>query len=114
MELRGSGIHVVLIEPGPITTRIRENARIQFEKWVDWQRSHLAHAYRPLIERLYRAEASPDRFELPPAAVTRKLIHALESTNPRPRYFVTAPTYFAEIMRRTLTTRARDRMVSRR
>lgn len=113
IELKGSGIHVVLIEPGPITTRIRENARIQFEKWVDWQQSYRASEYRPLTDRLYRSEAKPDRFELPPAAVTRKLIHALESPAPRPRYFVTMPTYFAEFMRRVLTTRARDRILLR-
>jgi len=113
IELKGSGIHVVLIEPGPIATRIRENARIQFEKWVDWQRSYRADEYRLLIDRLYRAEGKPDRFELPPAAVTRKLIQALDNPNPRPRYFVTIPTYFAEFMRRVLTTRARDMMVLR-
>ncbi len=113
VELKGSGIHVVLIEPGPISTRIRENARIQFEKWVDWRCSYRADEYGPLIDRLYRDETRPDRFELPPAAVTRKLIHALESPIPRPRYFVTIPTYLAEFMRRVLTTRARDRFLSR-
>jgi len=33
LELTGTGIHVVLIEPGPITTRIRQNSQPHYEKW---------------------------------------------------------------------------------
>jgi len=113
MELRGSGISVVLIEPGPIGTAFRQNARLQFEKWIDWENSALAPLYRDrLLKRLYAAGNKRDRFELPPSAVTKKLIHALESPRPRPRYFVTTPTYLADIIRRLLPTRATDRILS--
>jgi len=113
MELRGSGISVVLIEPGPIRTAFRQNARLQFEKWIDWENSALAPLYRDrLLKRLYAAGNKRDRFELPPSAVTKKLIHALESPRPRPRYFVTTPTYLADIIRRLLPTRATDRILS--
>src|SRR6056297_442795 len=66
LELRGTGIHVSLIEPGPVTSRIRQNAIPQFERWIDWESAHRAADYRDkLIPRLY-AEYTPDRFELPP------------------------------------------------
>ena len=55
----------------------------------------------------------PDRFELGPQAVTAKLIHALESPRPRPRYYVTTATYVAGYLRRILSTRATDRILSR-
>ena len=35
LEMRGTGIHVVLIEPGPVTSRIRQNAIPHFERWID-------------------------------------------------------------------------------
>ena len=108
LELRGTGIHVSLIEPGPVTSRIRQNAIPQFERWIDWESAHRAADYRDkLIPRLY-AEYTPDRFELPPGAVTRKLLHAIENPRPRPRYYVTTPTYIMGTLRRLLGSRALD------
>ena len=48
-------------------------------------------------------------FTLPPAAVIKRLIHALESPNPKPRYFVTVPTYLFASLKRILTTRMLDK-----
>lgn len=111
LELRGSGIHVVLIEPGPIGTRFRQNAALRFEHWIDWQSSALADRYRSgLLQRLY-GPSKPDRFELPAAAVTSRLIRALEDPSPRARYRITLPTAAAEAMRRVLPTSALDRIL---
>ena len=105
MELRRTGIKVVLIEPGPITTAFRANAKLQFDRWIDWENAALEPLYRNnLVKRLNDATQKKDRFELPPSAVTAKLIQALESVNPRPRYFVTVNTYLANFMRRLLPT----------
>ncbi len=113
LEMNGTGIHVALIEPGPITSRIRENAIIQFEKWIDWKNSARAEEYRAsLLRRLYE-KTGPDPFEQPPSAVTAKLIHALESPRPRPRYYVTAPTYAMGALRRVLPTRPLDWLISK-
>lgn len=115
MELAYTPIKVVLIEPGPITTLFRENSRAPFERWIDWENSALADVYREhLVPRLYADGVPKDRGELPPEAVTRKLIHALESPDPKPRYYVTTPTYMAGFLKRILTTRALDRALSRR
>ncbi|MDP4031540.1 MAG: SDR family oxidoreductase [Pseudorhodobacter sp.] len=110
MEMAGTGIAVILIEPGPIPTKIRENAIPHFEKWIDWQHSARVQEYRPLLARLYHA-SGPDRFELPPSAVTARLIHALESRRPKARYFVTTPTWLMAIARRILPTRALDWLI---
>jgi NAD(P)-dependent dehydrogenase (short-subunit alcohol dehydrogenase family) len=112
IEMRGTGIHVCLLEPGPITSNIRKNAIPHFEKWIDWKNSPRAEQYRKtLIKRLYR-DRGPDPFELPASAVTKKLVHALESRRPRPRYYVTTPTYAMGVLRRLLPTRAVDWVVS--
>lgn len=112
IEMRGTGIHVVLIEPGPIPTRIRENAIPHFEKWIDWENSARKDEYGALMERLYHG-GGPDRFELPPSAVTEKLIHALDNPNPRPRYYVTMATHISGAARRLFPTRLLDWLVSK-
>ncbi|MCY4007737.1 MAG: SDR family NAD(P)-dependent oxidoreductase [Rhodobacteraceae bacterium] len=114
LELRQTGIHVVLIEPGPITTRIRENSRPHFEKWVNWKQSpYLDHYREKLIPHLSATQPPKVPFELPPEAVTRKLIHALESPHPKPRYLVTTPTYIAAILKRVLPATAVNRLFAR-
>lgn len=113
VELRGTGIHVVLIEPGPITSRLRQNAIPVFERFIDWKASPLRAQYESgLLERLYQ-DNGPDRFELPASAVTAKLALALESRRPRPRYYVTTPSHVADLLRRFLPTRAIDAILAR-
>lgn len=108
IELRGSGINVILIEPGPITSDIRQNSIPHFERWIDWKNSALATEYEEkLTPRLY-TKSDPDTFELPASSVTKKLIHAIESPRPKPRYYVTIPTYLSGFLRRILSTRALD------
>jgi NAD(P)-dependent dehydrogenase (short-subunit alcohol dehydrogenase family) len=109
LEMADTGIKVILIEPGPITSRIRENSVPHFERWIDWQASPRAEQYRAgLLKRLYRDKSKPDAFELPASAVTAILRRALESPRPRPRYFVTVPTHFMGFARRLLSSRALD------
>lgn len=112
IEMKGTGIHVVLIEPGPVTSDFRKNAILEFERWVDWENSARVAQYRDsLLEKLYKSTGQ-NRFELPASAVTEKLIHALESARPRPRYYVTTPTYLMGFLRRLLPTRALDWVLS--
>lgn len=113
LEMRGTGIEVILIEPGPIATKIRENAVAHFERWIDWENSARRDQYVALRGRLYDKKTKKDAFELGPEAVTAKLIHALESPRPRARYYVTTPTYIAGFLRRILPTRLLDRAIAK-
>lgn len=114
LEMRDTPIHVVLIEPGPITSRFRVNAARHFERWIDWENSPRAGQYRDsLRKRLYAQNTKPDRFELPPSAVTARLIHALESPRPKARYFVTTPTWAMAFLGRILPTSAFDWLVAK-
>nr|WP_284047244.1 SDR family NAD(P)-dependent oxidoreductase [Guyparkeria hydrothermalis] len=112
LELAGSGIDVSLIEPGPITSRFRANAQRAFEANIDWQRSVHRAAYERQLERLKKpGPAAP--FTLPPEAVVRRVIHAIESRRPKAHYPVTVPTYLFAVLKRLLTTRAMDRVLAR-
>lgn len=109
IELSDSPIKVTLIEPGPIGTKIRLNSIPHFERWIDWQNSPRRDQYQTtLLKRLYEPAAMKDKYELPPRAVSLKLAHALDAAHPRPRYYVTRPTYIAGLGRRLLSTRALD------
>jgi len=110
MELNGSGVHVALIEPGPIRTRFIDHALASFEK-LDITKSVHREIYEQRIAGLKRGGAS--RFKLEPEAVVRKLIHALESPRPNLRYFVTTPTYIAAAFKRFLPGRMLDMITLR-
>jgi len=110
IEMRGTGIDVILIEPGPITSQFRANARHQFDHWIDWKSSARRADYEKVVSRLHRDGLA--KFELPPAAVTKALIHAIESPRPKARYRVTVPTTLAMVIKRLLPTRLVDKIVS--
>ena len=114
LELSGSGIHVILIEPGPITSDIRVKSQPHFEKWIDHENSVWAEDYRTVgIPRLYAETGKPDPFELPASAVTDVVAKALDAKRPRARYRITTPTKVFWILKRLLTTRALDRLLVR-
>jgi NAD(P)-dependent dehydrogenase (short-subunit alcohol dehydrogenase family) len=111
LELAETGVRVVLIEPGPIATPFREKSIPRFEAHIDWRASpHRARYEASLLGRLY-GPAPPDRFELPASAVTAKLVRALDSPRPAPRYRVTLPARGASVLRRALPTRLLDRLM---
>lgn len=112
LEMADTGIRVSVIDPGPIDTPFRENAIRQFEKWIDWKESARAEQYRAsLLDQLYKGGSSGPQW--PASAVTAKLVHALESPRPKPRYYVTAPTYAMAALRRLLPARALDWVLSK-
>jgi len=112
LELAGSGIQVSLIEPGSIESRIRANSCEKFRAHIDTEHSPHREQYRAVERRLLR-EGPVQPFTLPPQAVLRKLIHALESPRPKPRYYVTVPTYLFGGLRGVLSSRGLDRVLTR-
>ncbi len=110
LELAGSGIHAILIEPGPITSRFRENAWAAFRRNIDVEHSAHRDAYLATEKRLRKAgPAAP--FTLPPEAVVDRVLTALRHPRPRPRYYVTFPTWLFGGLKRVLTTRVMDRIL---
>lgn len=110
MELKGTGIHVCLIEPGPIASRFRANALHALEQNIDIETSVHRDKYQTNIRRL-KKQGPAVPFTLPPEAVVKKLIKALESRRPKPRYHVTVPTHLLSLLRRALSTRQLDRLL---
>lgn len=100
-------IKFVLIEPGPINTKIRQNSQKHYEKWVNKAQSIYENVYTNVLEkRLYGNDY--DFFELKSSAVTAKIIKALNSKKPKARYYVTTPTLFADFISRFFPTKMQD------
>ncbi|MXY14226.1 MAG: SDR family NAD(P)-dependent oxidoreductase [Proteobacteria bacterium] len=110
LELSGSGIYVSLIEPGPVSSRFRENAYAAFKANIDPSKSAHRDIYTVVEERL-AAEDDTTPFTLPADAVVKKVIHALEARRPRAHYYVTVPTYLLGYLKRILTARQLDRIL---
>jgi NAD(P)-dependent dehydrogenase (short-subunit alcohol dehydrogenase family) len=110
LELRGSGIYIVLIEPGPIESHFRRNAFAMYQRNIDPSSSFHKDTYRQMEERLQKpGPAAP--FTLPATAVAKKVILALESRKPRSRYRVTFPTYLFACLKRLLPTLWLDKIL---
>ena len=112
LELRGTDIHVSLIEPGPIESRFRANAFAAYQHNINPETSVHRDLYRRMEQRLTK-EGPAAPFTLPPEAVLKKVIHALESRRPKARYYVTFPTCLFAVLKRLTTQRALDRILLR-
>ncbi|OAD21104.1 oxidoreductase, short-chain dehydrogenase/reductase family protein [Candidatus Thiomargarita nelsonii] len=107
LELAGTGIFISLIEPGPILSQFRANAYKMFKQHIDAEQSIHYKTYAKMEQRLLAKKAVAP-FTLPPEAVLKRVIHALESRHPQPRYYVTFPTYLLATLKRLLPHRAMD------
>lgn len=94
LELKGSGVFVSLIEPGPIHTAFTQNVE-QTQK-----------------DKPIKNPGIASRFTLTPEHVVEKLIHALESPRPRVRYSVTLLTVAVRVLKRVLPDKLMDRILA--
>ncbi len=112
LELRGSNIYVSLIEPGPIASQFRMNAVRALSNYIDTENSFHRERYQGVLNRLNKpGPAVP--FTLPPEAVLKRVIDALEASRPQARYYVTFPTHLFGILKRILSTRALDILLAK-
>jgi NAD(P)-dependent dehydrogenase (short-subunit alcohol dehydrogenase family) len=111
LELRGTAIRVSIVEPGPITSRFRENAYAAYKRHI--RKDESAHrAYYESVERRLGG-TKPLPFTLAPEAVLEKIIHAIESPRPRLRYPVTFPSHLFTWLRRLLPGKTLDSVLAR-
>jgi NAD(P)-dependent dehydrogenase (short-subunit alcohol dehydrogenase family) len=112
LELRGTGISVSLLQPGPIRSRMLENSRNHFMNTIDVRNSPFRLDYGRELSRL-SGSSKRSAFKLGPEAMITPLIHALESANPKARYRVTVPTQVGAWLKRLLPTSMMDRVLLR-
>jgi len=111
IELSDTPIKVSIIQPGPIESQFRPNAFLAFEKHIDQEKSHFSNLYRQVDERLNSQQKA--KFTLPARAVSKKILHALESNHPKIRYWVTTPTIVMGILTKIWPESWRDKLIKR-
>lgn len=107
LEMAGTNIKVSIIEPGPIDTPFRQNSLRTLEEGIDTRHSFYSDRYNKMIQRL-KVVGPAVSFTLPPEAVVKKLIHALESKHPRTRYRITFPVVVLWQLKKWLNDRMFD------
>lgn len=111
-ELTGTNIYVSLIEPGPIESHFRKNSFAMYKKYINKETSRFKTEYTATEERLSK-EGPAVPFTLPAEAVLKKVILALERKKPKPRYYVTFPTYLFGYLKRILSSRLMDKLLNK-
>ncbi len=110
LEMADTNIKISILEPGPIDTPFRQNSLKTLESIINKQESFHMSSYSKMIERL-EVVGPAVSFTLPPEAVVKKLIHALESKHPRTRYRITFPVIVLWYMKKWLSDRMFDRIL---
>lgn len=112
LELKDTAIQLSLIEPGPISSKFRQNAKKAFDQFIDVEHSLHKEQYEAMERRLNKpGPAAP--FTLPPEAVLKRVIHSLESNKAKARYYVTVPTYLFGYLKRFFTTAMMDKILAK-
>lgn len=112
-ELEGSGIHLSLIEPGPVTSKIASNGLTWFLKNIDVENSVHRADYQAQLARL-QAGGSVSKLKPGPEVVHKALRHALLSQRPRPHYVVTVPARVGAALKRVLPASLLYRVLAKR
>ena len=111
-ELAGTNIFISLINTGPVESQFRANSFEVYKRTIDKENSPFKEFYEAMEARLSKkGPAVP--FTLPPEAVLKKVIIALESNNPKAHYYVTFPTYLFGYLKRLLPTGTLDKLLNK-
>jgi len=107
LELKGSNIHAVLLNTGPITSDFRKTAMKTLRENVDIENSVFKQTYAKKLNGKdkkvpFNEEASSV------AAIVHKIILA---DNPKPRYYITKATYLLGVIKRVVSTTVLDRLL---
>ena len=108
LELHGSGVHISLIEPGPIRSQFRKNCYPHFKRHITHIKNSPHQEKYAFAEQRLLKETDVAPFTLGTDAVLKKVIHALEAKKPKPHYFVTFPTYLLVTLRNLLPVSMMD------
>ena len=111
LELRNTNIKFSVIQPGPIESKFRQNAYKAFKENVDSSNSHYLDQYQLMIKRLKSGKNV--KFTLPPEAVLKSALHALESSSPKNYYRVTFPTKLFAFLGNILPSKLMDNILNK-
>jgi NAD(P)-dependent dehydrogenase (short-subunit alcohol dehydrogenase family) len=112
-ELLPWGIHVALIEPGNVKTRIWEKGNSQLEEFRARATEEQMRLYSGNLGRMEKMIEMAERNGVAPEKVAGAVAHALTADRPRTRYLVGPDARVQLSIDRALPTRLVDRLYAR-
>lgn len=102
-ELRHTPIHVSILVPGPIESKLRHNAYQQYKETLHQQADSNYHpVYQKMEKTYFNPEGQDKDIRQSPDAVVSCLIHALENKSPKAHYYVGLPAKALGFLKRIL------------
>ena len=114
VELRETGVGVILVEPGPITTEFRRNAARMVREKVSGAATDYSGYYDEEVEGRIKLAKAESLISKPPEAVASVIERALTSNRPQTRYTVTLPAHIGPGLRKIIPDALYDRLVAKR
>ncbi|HLB41425.1 MAG TPA: SDR family NAD(P)-dependent oxidoreductase [Gammaproteobacteria bacterium] len=101
-ELHGTGIHVSIINPGPIYSKLRDHSFDIYQQTLAKQDSLHRHAYQKLEKSYFHPNKKNRRLMYDPKIVVKAVIHALESRHSHIHYYIGFPIKLLVFLKRIL------------
>jgi len=112
-ELLGTNIHISVINTGPVTSKFRENALLKFRENIDIEASAFKTTYENELKQRLENDKDNTPFNLPATSVANKVLKIMNTSKPKPRYYVTTATYLLGFFKRVLSTSLMDRFLNK-
>ncbi len=112
-ETINDNIFISTINTGPVTSKFRENALKKFNENIDINNSHFETIYKQELKLRLENDKDTTPFNLPANAVAQIVVKIMESSKPKPRYYVTTATYLLGFAKRILSTSLLDKLLNK-
>jgi NAD(P)-dependent dehydrogenase (short-subunit alcohol dehydrogenase family) len=110
-ELRSTGVHVVVVEPGDVVTPIWTKGRTDADRLLDEAPEEIQTRYADLVTAVRTRSETALRTGMPVEEVAGVVLEALTADRPRTRYQVGREAKVLARLRRVLPDRALDAIV---
>jgi len=107
LELEESGIHIVLLNTGPVTSHFRETAMQKLRENVAIDSSYFKAKYLQTLQK----KKSNVPFNEEAVEVAKIVYKIVVAKKPKPRYYITKATYLLGYLKRLLSTSALDKIL---
>lgn len=113
MELRPWGIHVSIVEPGAVESRIWDKARQGADRMEATASPEAKAYYGEAIARVREAMTRAAQRAIPARVVARAVAHALRAPRPKTRYLVGLDARFRAVLAAWLPDRVQDWLLAK-
>ncbi len=113
LELNETNIYVSTLNTGPVRSNFRDNAIKKFLEHIDGEHSVFTSEYKRDVLKREEEKDKDGLFTRNSDAVIEKIVHALETKNPKARYYITPATHLLGSFKRILSTKMLDKILQK-